>query len=203
MYNNDRISAAFAIAARVHAQQVRTFTAIPYISHPMAVAAQVAIWGGDENQFIAALLHDVLEDGGAQYKTVIEKGFGDEVLELVMACSDAAPLPGEEKSPWQQRKTEYIEHLKMASDEALLVSAADKWHNLTCIFADAQKIGNEVFLRFVKDEPSLERKRTKTLWYYSSLIHVYYDRNLPVAKEVDRVFQQILDLPNKSPENLS
>lgn len=43
MYNNDRISAAFALAARVHAQQVRTFTAIPYISHPMAVAAQVVL----------------------------------------------------------------------------------------------------------------------------------------------------------------
>ena len=73
MYSTDRISAAFALAALVHEKQTRKSTDIPYISHPMAVAAQVSVWGGSEDQFIAALLHDVVEDGGAQYMPVIEK----------------------------------------------------------------------------------------------------------------------------------
>lgn len=99
MYCTDRICAAFALAALVHENQQRKSTEIPYISHPMAVASQVAVWGGSEDQFVAALLHDVIEDGGAQYVPVIEEHFGKHVLELVMACSDAAPASGQAKAP--------------------------------------------------------------------------------------------------------
>lgn len=70
MLDTPRITTAFELAARVHARQRRTGTKIPYIAHPMAVASQVLVWGGNEDQFIAALLHDVLEDGGAQYVPV-------------------------------------------------------------------------------------------------------------------------------------
>ena len=76
MYSTTRINAAYALAALEHEKQTRKYTDIPYISHPMAVAAQVAVLGGAEDQFIAALLHDVVEDGGAQYKPVIEEHFG-------------------------------------------------------------------------------------------------------------------------------
>ena len=141
MYSTTRISAAFALAALVHEKQKRKSTDIPYISHPMAVAAQVAVWGGSEDQFIAALLHDVVEDGGAQYMPVIEEHFGKHVLDLVMACSDAAPQRGQPKGAWIERKEKYIANLRSAADEVLLISAADKWHNLASILADAKRLG--------------------------------------------------------------
>lgn len=147
MYCTDRICAAFALAALVHENQKRKSTEIPYISHPMAVASQVAVWGGSEDQFVAALLHDVIEDGGAQYIPVIEEHFGKHVLELVKACSDAAPASGQAKAPWLERKKQYLEHLRAASDEVLLISAADKWHNLLCTLADAKHLGDAVFDR--------------------------------------------------------
>lgn len=74
MFNTKRISDAFALAAQVHADQKHKGTSIAYISHPMAIASQVAVWSGDENQFIAALLLDVVEDGGIHYQDV---GFGE------------------------------------------------------------------------------------------------------------------------------
>ena len=110
----------------------------------MAVAAQVSVWGGSEDQFIAALLHDVVEDGGAQYMPVIEEHFGKHVLDLVMACSDAAPQRGQPKGAWIERKEKYIANLRSAADEVLLISAADKWHNLASILADAKQLGEVV-----------------------------------------------------------
>lgn len=71
-----RHSKALALAARAHEGQVRKGTSIPDITHPVAVAALVAQYGGDEDQQIAALLHDVLEDGGAHFAAEIERDFG-------------------------------------------------------------------------------------------------------------------------------
>lgn len=89
LLNTPRIAAAFALAAKVHENQKRKGTAIPYISHPMVVASQVLVWGGTEDQFIAALLHDVLEDGGVEYAETIEADFGPNVLRIVKALSAA------------------------------------------------------------------------------------------------------------------
>lgn len=191
MYSTDRISAAFALAALVHEKQTRKSTNIPYISHPMAVAAQVAVWGGSEDQFIAALLHDVVEDGGAQYMPVIEEHFGKHVLDLVMACSDAAPQRGQPKGAWIERKEKYIANLRSAADEVLLISAADKWHNLASILADAKQLGEVVFDRFILQDFERTDKKKMVLWYYKELLAVYRERNVPVVVELENLLSEI------------
>lgn len=191
MYSTDRISAAFALAALVHEKQKRKSTDIPYISHPMAVAAQVSVWGGSEEQFIAALLHDVVEDGGAQYMPVIEEHFGKHVLDLVMACSDAAPQRGQPKGAWIERKEKYIANLRSAADEVLLISAADKWHNLASILADAKQLGEVVFDRFIRQDFERTDKKKMVLWYYKALLAVYRERNVPVVVELENLLSEI------------
>ncbi len=191
MYSTDRISAAFALAALVHEKQKRKSTDIPYISHPMAVAAQVSVWGGSEDQFIAALLHDVVEDGGAQYMPVIEEHFGKHVLDLVMACSDAAPQRGQPKGAWIERKEKYIANLRSAADEVLLISAADKWHNLASILADAKQLGEVVFDRFIRQDFERTDKKKMVLWYYKELLAVYRERNVPVVVELENLLSEI------------
>lgn len=191
MYSTDRISAAFALAALVHEKQKRKSTDIPYISHPMAVAAQVSVWGGSEDQFIAALLHDVVEDGGAQYMPVIEEHFGKHVLDLVMACSDAAPQRGQPKGAWIERKEKYIANLRSAADEVLLISAADKWHNLASILADAKQLGEVVFDRFIRQDSERTDKKKMVLWYYKELLAVYRERNVPVVVELENLLSEI------------
>lgn len=191
MYSTTRISAAFALAALVHEKQKRKSTNIPYISHPMAVAAQVSVWGGSEDQFIAALLHDVVEDGGAQYMPVIEEHFGKHVLDLVMACSDAAPQRGQPKGAWIERKEKYIANLRSAADEVLLISAADKWHNLASILADAKQLGEVVFDRFIRQDFERTDKKKMVLWYYKELLAVYRERNVPVVVELENLLSEI------------
>lgn len=192
MYSTTRISAAFALAALVHEKQTRKSTDIPYISHPMAVAAQVSVWGGSEDQFIAALLHDVVEDGGAQYMPVIEKHFGKHVLDLVMACSDAAPQRGQPKGAWIERKEKYIANLRSAADEVLLISAADKWHNLASILADAKQLGEMVFDRFIRQDFERTDKKKMVLWYYKEIISVYRERKVAAAPELDSLLDEIV-----------
>lgn len=191
MYSTTRISAAFALAALVHEKQKRKSTDIPYISHPMAVAAQVSVWGGSEDQFIAALLHDVVEDGGAQYMPVIEEHFGKHVLDLVMACSDAAPQRGQPIGAWIERKEKYIANLRSAADEVLLISAADKWHNLASILADAKQLGEVVFDRFIRQDFERTDKKKMVLWYYKELLAVYRERNVPVVVELENLLSEI------------
>lgn len=191
MYSTTRISAAFALAALVHEKQKRKSTDIPYISHPMAVASQVSVWGGSEDQFIAALLHDVVEDGGAQYMPVIEEHFGKHVLDLVMACSDAAPQRGQPKGAWIERKEKYIANLRSAADEVLLISAADKWHNLASILADAKQLGETVFDRFIRKDFERADKKKMVLWYYKELLAVYRERNVPVVVELENLLSEI------------
>lgn len=192
MYSTTRISAAFALAALVHEKQKRKSTDIPYISHPMAVAAQVSVWGGSEDQFIAALLHDVVEDGGAQYMPVIEEHFGKHVLDLVMACSDAAPQRGQPKGAWIERKEKYIANLRSAADEVLLISAADKWHNLASILADAKQLGEMVFDRFIRQDFERTDKKKMVLWYYKEIISVYRERKVAAAPELDSLLDEIV-----------
>jgi (p)ppGpp synthase/HD superfamily hydrolase len=182
--NSDRLVEAFQYAAALHASQRRKGTSIPYISHLMTVAATVIEHGGDEEQAIAALLHDAIEDQpkDGQTRHQIQTRFGDRVLALVEACSDADTHP---KPPWRERKERYLAHLQEASPEARLISLADKLHNARAILADHRQIGERVWDRFTAT-------RDQTLWYYRALADAFLKvQPGPLAEELDRVVAEL------------
>jgi len=119
-----RCDTALAMASQAHAGQIRMGTensrglALPYITHPVAVATLVQRYGGTEEQVIAALLHDVLEDGGPGWADPICAAFGDKVLVLVQFCTDGLPDAQGQKSPWRERKERYLAHLRQAEGES-------------------------------------------------------------------------------------
>lgn len=157
-----RFADAFAFANELHCDQRRKGTDIPYVSHLMAVSAMVLENGGDEDQAIAALLHDAVEDqGGPPIAKAIRERFGDRVAKIVEECTDAAPELGQPKAPWRMRKQAYIDHLDHVSKDAALVAVADKTHNLTTIIADVERDGRATLDRFA--EP------TGIAWYYRSV----------------------------------
>src|SRR6202790_4352965 len=160
------LPAAPPYAFALHASQRRKGTTIPYISHLMSVAALVLEHGGDEEQAIAGLLHDAIEDVGAEQEAVIAGRFGPRVARIVRACTDADTLP---KPPWRARKEAYIAHLEHADRDALLVSCADKLHNARAIVGDLRTHGLAVFDRFTGG-------RAGTIWYYASLAKVFARR---------------------------
>ena len=103
---SSRYEAALVMATQLHASQKRKGTSIPYVSHLLAVSSLVLEHGGNENQAIAALLHDALEDqGGLSTLDKIRDGFGDVVADIVDHCTDAYEDP---KPEWRIRKEEFV-----------------------------------------------------------------------------------------------
>jgi len=177
-----RMAEAFAFAAGAHREQLRKDTTIPYVSHLMSVSALVLEHGGDEDQALAGLLHDVIEDCGVEYEPVIRHLFGERVASIVRSCTDADVIP---KPDWRVRKEAYIQHLREAGSDALLVSACDKLHNARSIVSDQRTIGNEMFSRF-------KAGKDQTLWYYASLAEVFQDRLPgPLADELARTVREM------------
>jgi (p)ppGpp synthase/HD superfamily hydrolase len=160
---------AVAYAAQLHATQTRKVSGVPYLGHLLSVAGSVIEADGTEMQAIAALLHDAAEDQGGE-RTLAEIGrrFGAEVAAIVAECSDTLETP---KPPWRGRKERYIRHLAEASDDAVLVSLADKLDNARAILRDLRAEGNDVWQRFSVQDPRLH------LWYYRSLLKVFSERS--------------------------
>lgn len=179
-----RFDRALVYARRLHEKQFRKGTQIPYISHLLAVSALVVENGGDEDEAIAALLHDAVEDqGGSSTEAGIRKLFGARVAEIVLACSDTDEVP---KPPWRARKEAYIRHLSDPAlpDGALLVSLADKLHNARTILADERE-GHDVFSRF--NAPKADQA-----WYYRELAKTFASlTDNPMAGELTRVVGQL------------
>lgn len=141
-------------AEHYHHDQKRKGTEIPYFSHPLGVCSLVLEMGGTETEAIAALLHDAPEDaGGEPVLLAIETNYGPEVGTIVGECSDAFPDQGEEKPPWLERKRKYLAHLRGVGASTMLVSAADKVHNLRAIYSDYGQIQDEIWKRFSAPEP--------------------------------------------------
>jgi (p)ppGpp synthase/HD superfamily hydrolase len=172
-----RLQRAFRYAAEKHAGQTRKQSAVPYLSHLMAVASLVLEAGGDEDMAIAALLHDVVEDcGGMPRLREVRKQFGPRVAKIVEGCTDAFVEP---KPEWLERKKNYLREVKHADAETRLVSAADKLHNVRTILADYRQDGESVWKRF-------SGKKEGTLWYYRALSDEY-QRRIPnrITRELE------------------
>lgn len=167
-----RYATAVLYAADAHATQVRKGTKIPYVSHLLAVSSLVLDGGGDEDVAIAALLHDVAEDQGGQPRLEdVRRHFGERVAGIVEECSDSLTEDPEAKAPWIQRKQSYITHLSHASDDALLVTTADKLHNARAICVDLRLDGPQTLGRF-KGSPE------QILWYYREVLAVVRERGV-------------------------
>ncbi len=172
----DRFDEAFRYAHSLHRDQTRKGTSIPYISHLMSVAALVLEHGGNEDQAIAALLHDAVEDqGGEPTLQEIRQRFGDGVAKIVADCSDAW---GEPRPPWRARKEAYVDKLPKKNPASLLVSLADKTHNAKAILNNFRQMGDELWNRF-------KGGKEGTIWYYQTLSEIY-DEVIPgpLAREL-------------------
>lgn len=188
----ERIAKALALAVEAHDGQKRKGTSIPYVAHPMAVAAIALDYGATEDQSIAALLHDVLEDGGAHYAPVIRERFGEAVLAIVEGCTDGVPDAQGKKADWQERKQHYLDHLGTAPSDILLVSGSDKLHNARAIVSDLLSVGPKVFDRFTAG-------RDGTLWYYRQLAGIFSRRNAPMARQLEATVTEMERLAENAP----
>ena len=175
---SSRFDEALVFAVDLHREQARKATRIPYVAHLLGTAALVLTFGGDEEQAIAALLHDAAEDqGGRPTLERIRRHFGDRVAEIVDACTDSYADP---KPEWLQRKKDYIARIPAKSVDARLVSAADKLDNARAILMDLRREGAHVWDRF--------NGGIKSVWYYRELVRAFREAGGgPVVDELDVV----------------
>jgi len=183
----ERYADAVTYAATAHAAQRRKGTDIPYVAHLLAVSGSVLEAGGDEDQAIAGLLHDVVEDqGGLPRADDVRARFDDRVADIVLGCSDSTAEDRKDKLPYAERKATHIAYLREASDDVLLVTAADKLHNARAIQADLMIDGPGMLARF-NGEPD------QILAYYRSVLDVLESRGIapvlvvPMRHTVDQM----------------
>jgi (p)ppGpp synthase/HD superfamily hydrolase len=178
-----RIAKAAAYAARIHDGQTRTGTEAPKMAHVLGVTANVLEDAGrngaiDEDEAVAALLHDAAEAGGGRGRLdEIRWRFGARVAEIVEALSDSLEP---EPPPWRARKQAYL--IALADEDrpsVLRISLADKLDNVRAIVAAHRQQGDAFWERF--------HPREDTLWYYGSLAEIF-SRKLPgpMAEELQR-----------------
>lgn len=186
-----RFDQTLRYAHRVHRNQKRKGTRRPYIGHLLGVTSITLQYGGDEDQAIAALLHDAVEDcGGRPRLEEIRRKFGPRVGRIVEGCTDSFETP---KPPWMERKRAYLRHVQTARRDVILVSAADKLSNVREILADYREMGEALWLRFTGG-------RKGTLWYYRALARAFQDRApAPLANELMRVTAQLERLTSRKP----
>lgn len=162
---------------------MRKGTTIPYLSHLIAVSGIALEHGANEDEAIAALLHDAVEDqGGQPTLDMIRERFGAAVADIVDGCTDAFVDP---KPAWRPRKEAYLAHLASASPSVRLVSASDKLSNARSILTDLRHIGPDLWDRFTG-------RRDGSLWYYRSLVQAFEAHGrTPLVDELDRTVQAI------------
>lgn len=129
----------------------------PYVSHLLAVTALVLEHGGSEDEAIAAVLHDVLEDVEGVQVATLEQRFGPEVVRIVVALSDTFRPTA--KEPWRERKERHLERLAVADPAIQRVALADKVHNAGALLDDVRIAGDAAYRPF-------HGGKSGTLWYY-------------------------------------
>lgn len=180
-----RFTEALVLAAELHAGQRRKGKGPPYIAHLLGVTALAFDFGASEDEAIAALLHDAIEDappdlGAAGVRRLIGEHFGPAVLEIVEGCTDSDEVP---KKPWRDRKHAYVAHVAAVDASTLLVSACDKLHNVRAIVRDYRLLGDDLWSRFSPDAGM-----KGTVGYYRGLVTVFRSR----AKGAPAGFQRLV-----------
>nr|WP_293100772.1 HD domain-containing protein [Okeania sp. SIO2F4] len=183
MILSHRFTEALVYATQLHAHQTRKGSKVPYISHLLGVASIALEYGADEDEAIAALLHDAIEDqGGPPIRAEIRLKFGERVTEIVDGCTDTDTTP---KPPWEERKKAYINRIANASPSVRLVSAADKLHNIRSILKDYRTQGDVLWDIF-------KGGKQGTLWYYRSLVTAFRQADsTPIVIELDSLVTEL------------
>ena len=182
----ERFEQALVYATRLHATQIRKATGVPYIAHLLSVTALVLEDGGNEDEAIAALLHDAVEDqGGKATRAEIYRLFGEQVVAIVDGCTEFDSLP---KPPWRDRKQRYLEQLRQGSSSVRRVALADKLHNARSLLSDYRQQGDEIWSMFGAGKEGM-------LWFYHSLLWVYRSTGSnPLVEELARVIGELEQL---------
>ena len=179
-----RLDEAIALAVEAFRDRCRKDGETPYLMHLLQVLVTVGEHHGDEDQMVAAVLHDYLEDIEGATAQELSSRFGARVASMVVDLSDSSTHP---KPPWHERKRGYVSRLSTASHDVKLICAADKLHNATSTLRDYRAIGDRVWERFTAG-------RRESLWYYRAIVDALSsDWTHPLLEELTEAVKRLHD----------
>lgn len=184
-----KISRAINLAAVLHDGQSRKVVPVPYITHPFSVAFLLTAYTDDEDIFVAAFMHDCLEDVPMYTREELKKDFGEKIMKIVDEVSDPQELLDlrDKKKTWLERKTRYLERLKKISNKAMMVSCADKIVNLQAILLEYEEQKEFIWAKFNAPEP----KKENILWFYENVYKTLKKRlENEIVKKLGQVYRK-------------
>ena len=183
-----RLYEALQFTFKLHGHDARKESNIPYMAHLLSVCSLVQQDGGDEDEAIAALLHDALEDKPEETNRIeITELFGERVVTIIEVSLDTpSDYQGGAKPPWRQRKEAYLLHARTTTPSMLRVTIADKVDHARAILADYQRLGEDLWKRF-------NAGKEDQLWYYGSSVLAYETAGYqgPLLQELRRLVSLI------------
>jgi hypothetical protein len=183
-----RYTEALMQAKFLHAGQHRRGTFVPYLAHLQAVAALVLEDGGSEDEAIAALLHDAVEDTGPQLLDQIVDQFGVTVARIVAGCTDPV---GDAEASWRDCKVEHLRELESAGPHVRRVALAEKLDNARSLVRDYRRVGERLWTRMEVDPEDL-------LWYYAALADLFVtERPGDLASEFQHTVETLLEIASQ------
>lgn len=177
-----RLERAVRVAALAHVSQTRKASDVPFIIHPYSVMLLACEETCDEDTLIACLFHDILEDAPHVYSEAqMRQDFGDRVVSIVRGVTHDSSL-----TDWHKRSRAYIANLRNAPHESVIVSAADKTHNLMSTLRDQHLLGDKVWERF-------HAGKLDQVWWYDAVFAVIVERlpNSPITKRYQTLLQEL------------
>ena len=180
-----KLQKAIDTASKLHHGQMRKCEArLPYVSHLFSVAMILAEYTDDETIIIAGLLHDTLEDVPGYTYEMLKADFGKKVADIVRGVSEVEGVAEMKSLPWLQRKELYLKKLSTDKEAALLVSAADKIHNLLSFAEEYQKNGECV-------RRSFHSSKKDQWWFYQEILRIIKSRiKHPLVGRLEKVLKQ-------------
>lgn len=179
---SQRIDKAIRVAAKAHRNQNRKGGDIPYIVHPFSVMTIANTVTDDEDILIACLFHDILEDVPEEYsKERMREEFGDRVVSIVEGVTKNGEL-----KDWQEVSEDYLANLREEDEASVIVSGADKIHNLQSVLIDYEDVGDKLWERFTKGKDS-------QVWWYKSILEILEERipESPLTTKLDELVQKL------------
>jgi (p)ppGpp synthase/HD superfamily hydrolase len=178
-----QFEAALVYATQLHAQQRRKVTHTPYIAHLLSVTALVLEDGGSEEEAIAALLHDAVEDqGGATTRAEIHRRFGSNVTAIIDGCTEPEQIPS---MTWKEHKQLYLEQLRHGSPQVRRVALADKLHNARTLLINWRLAGESIWSEF-------RGGKENVLWLHEALLELFHQKsNSWMVEELEQVIKEL------------
>lgn len=183
------IQKAIYRAAELHAPHKRKGVERPYVVHPFSVAWLLSDFTKDEHIIAAGLLHDVLEDVEGYSADDMRREFGEKITDIVEGVSEVKHHPDDptQKLSWEARKLYYLDRLNTASHGSLMVSCADKIHNMRSLIEVYEIYGADIWKEF--NSPA-----DRHLWYFEQVYGIVSRR---LDSEIVTLFAETLQMVKK------